>query len=164
MAGVDVVVDGRDMPLGNAQDAPGDFPLVQMRGIENGQILFLSATNWSASSFTSAPVNGFPAGFALITMVVNGIPSTSSIVNISLPVPTPPIITGVKALSDGSFQFAFTNLAGADFSALAATNVSLPLSNWTALGSVTEVSPGQFQFTDPQATNLPQRFYRVRAD
>ncbi len=32
------------------------------------------------------------------------------------------------------------------------------------LSSVTEVSPGQFQFTDLQATNPLQRFYRVRAN
>jgi len=38
------------------------------------------------------------------------------------------------------------------------------LTNWTALGGVTEISPGQFQFTDPQATNSPQRFYRVQAN
>lgn len=42
------------------------------------------------------------------------------------------------------------------------TGLSLPLSNWTALGGVTEVTLGQFLFTDPQATNLNQRFYRVR--
>jgi hypothetical protein len=37
------------------------------------------------------------------------------------------------------------------------------LSQWTALGGVMEISPGQFQFTDPQATNSPQRFYRAYA-
>ena len=31
------------------------------------------------------------------------------------------------------------------------------------LGGATEVSPGQFQVTDPQATNAPRRFYRVRS-
>jgi len=46
---------------------------------------------------------------------------------------------------------------------LAATNVTLPLSNWTPLGPATEVSPGYYQFTDPQATNGGQRFYRVRS-
>ena len=45
---------------------------------------------------------------------------------------------------------------------LASTNLALPLSNWTAMGGVTEASPGQFQFTDPQATNIPGRFYRLR--
>ena len=43
------------------------------------------------------------------------------------------------------------------------TNPALRLGNWSVLGSVTEVSPGQFQFTDPQATNSPRRFYRVRS-
>jgi len=99
-----------------------------------------------------------------MTMFVNGIPSTSSIVNISVPIPTQPTITDAKKLTNGSIQFAFTNSVGAVFGALASTNVSLPLSNWTPLGAVTEVSPGQFQFTDPQTTNSPQRFYRVRAN
>jgi len=27
----------------------------------------------------------------------------------------------------------------------------------------TPAGSGQFQFTDPQATNYPQRFYRVRS-
>jgi hypothetical protein len=62
---------------------------------------------------------------------------------------------------NGAFQFGFTNIAGATFSALAATNLMQPLSNWTTLGTVTDSPPGQFQFTDPQATNSPQRFYRV---
>lgn len=37
------------------------------------------------------------------------------------------------------------------------------MKNWTVLGAMTETSPGQFQFTDSQATNHPQRFYRVRS-
>ena len=75
---------------------------------------------------------------------------------------TPPILTNPRRLTDGSFQFAFTNRAGAFFEVLATTNLALPLSNWTLLGSVTELSSGQFQFTDSQATNLFRRFYRVR--
>jgi len=66
-------------------------------------------------------------------------------------------------LDNGSFQLAFTNTPGAFLGVLATTNLTLPLSNWTMLGAATEVSPGQFQFTDPQATNTPQRFYRVRS-
>jgi hypothetical protein len=37
-------------------------------------------------------------------------------------------------------------------------------SNWTMLGAVSEVSPGQYQFSDPQATNAGQRFYRIRSN
>jgi hypothetical protein len=46
---------------------------------------------------------------------------------------------------------------------LTTTNLLLPLSNWSVIGSVPEISPGVFQFTDLQATNGPQRFYRVRS-
>ena len=139
---------------GNTQDSAADYPLVQLRSIESGQTTFLLTTNWSTNSFTSLPVWNFPPGWAMATVFVNGIPSTSSIVNIPVPVPTPPTIIAAKK-SNGTFQFSFTNSVGAVFGALASTNVSLPLSNWTALSGVTEVSPGQFQFTDPQATNSP---------
>ena len=292
---------------GSGQDSPGDYPLVQLRNLESGQTSFLLCTNWQTNSFASAPVWGFPPGYALATMFVNGIPSTSSILlvakavgslvlgNLSqtydgtprtvsvtttppgLPVdlkyngstnaptnaasytiiatindtnyqgsatntlviskatgivtlsnlfqtydgtakrvtattappglvvnlkyngsanaptnvgsytvigtinnpnyqgsatstlvitaPAPPaiILTGARVLSGGALQFGFTNTPGVSFSVLATTNLSLPLTNWTMLGGVTEISPGQFQFTDPQATNYPQRFYRVRS-
>jgi hypothetical protein len=67
-------------------------------------------------------------------------------------------------LPSGTFQFGFASTPGLGFSVLVATNPFPTLSNWTALGGVTEVSPGQFQFTDTQATNSPQRFYRIRAN
>ncbi|MDB6026375.1 MAG: hypothetical protein JWM68_2598 [Verrucomicrobiales bacterium] len=76
--------------------------------------------------------------------------------------PVPITLTNVHPLADGSFQFAFTNIAEEAFTALAATNLSLPLSNWNVLGSVTELSPGQYQFTDSLATNSVNRFYSIR--
>ena len=124
--------------------------------------MFLLATNWSTNSFTSLPVWNFPAGYALATVFVNGIQSTSSVVNVSVPVPTAATLTSSQRLANG-FRFSFTDSVGAMFGVLATTNLALPLTNWTALGGVAEVSPGQFQFTDPQATNSPKRFYRVFA-
>jgi N-acetylneuraminic acid mutarotase len=146
---------------GNSQDSSADYPLVQLRRLDNEQTVFLLTTNWSTNSFTSLPVWNFPPGYALATVFVNGIQSTSSVVNISVPVPTAPTLTGAQARTSGSFQFAFTNSVGALFGVLATTNLSLPLSQWTALGGVLEISPGQFQFTDPQATNGGPRFYRA---
>jgi hypothetical protein len=64
----------------------------------------------------------------------------------------------------GTFQFAFTDNPGLAFKALGTTNASLPLANWTISGAVTEVSPGQYQFSDPQATNGGQWFYRIRSN
>jgi hypothetical protein len=145
---------------GNSQNSSTDYPLVQLRRLDNEQTVFLLATNWSTNSFTSLPVWNFPAGPALVTMFVNGIQSTSSVVNISVPIPTATALTGPQKLTKG-FRFAFTNSVGALFGVLTTTNLSLPLSQWTALGGVVEISPGQFQFTDSQATNGGLRFYRA---
>ena len=147
---------------GNSQDSSADYPLVQLRRLDNEQTMFLLTTNWSTNSFTSLPVWNFPPGYALATVFVNGIQSTSSIVNISVPMPISTALTGPQKLTNG-FRFAFTNSVGALFGVLTTTNVSLPLTSWTALGGVVEISPGQFQFTDPQVTNSPQRFYRAYA-
>jgi len=146
---------------GNTQNSPADYPVVQLRSVDSGRTTFLLSTDWSTNSFTSAPVTGFPPGYALATVFVNGIPSPSGILNISIPVPTPTTVTNAQMLPNGSFQFALTNTPGALFGVLATTDLSLPLTNWTALGGVTEIAAGRFQFTDPQATNYPQRFYRV---
>jgi alpha-tubulin suppressor-like RCC1 family protein len=70
---------------------------------------------------------------------------------------------GAKNASDGSFGFTFTNTPGAFFSVFGAINPALPFSNWTPLIGLTEALPGQFQFTDPQASNNPQRFYRIQS-
>jgi hypothetical protein len=72
-------------------------------------------------------------------------------------------LVGAQTLTNGSIQFSFTNTPGAFFGVLATTNPALPPSNWAPLDGLTEVTPGQFQFTDPEATNNPQRFYRVRS-
>jgi hypothetical protein len=77
--------------------------------------------------------------------------------------PTPPYLTGVTMLNNGAFQLAFSNSIGAPFTVLGSTELGLPLSNWSVLGPATEILPGQFLFTDPQATNSAQGFYRVRS-
>jgi hypothetical protein len=73
-----------------------------------------------------------------------------------------PILNPVR-LGDGSFQFGFSNPSGASYRVLASPNAAAPLNTWSNLGSAAETSPGsgQFLFTDHQATNYPQRFYRV---
>ena len=132
--------------------------MVQLYSLGNGQTLFLLSTNWSTNSFTSAPVTNFPSGYALVTVFVNGIPSTSSVLYLG-----PILLTSPTMLPSGAFQFNFANTPGVGFTALCTTNLAQPMNNWTVLGGVTEVSPGQFQFTDWQATNSPQSFYLVRS-
>ncbi len=71
--------------------------------------------------------------------------------------------TDIRYLANGSVRFAFTNTPGATFSVLATGFPWMPLPEWMVLGGVTETAPGQFQFTDPDATNYVQRFYRLRS-
>jgi hypothetical protein len=73
------------------------------------------------------------------------------------------MITHAVMLPGNTFQFSFTNTPGVAGTVLATTDLSLSVSNWSTLGTATEVSSGWFQFTDPQATNYPQRFYLIRS-
>ena len=148
-----------------SQDSPADYPVLQLRSLDSGQTVFLLAApsaNWSATSFNSAPVSGFPPGYALATLFVNGIPSVGSFLRIA-PAPTPIIVGSPAKLPGGAIQFSFINVPGASFTILAASDPSLPLANWTVLGPATEISSGRFQFTDSQAGVNPRRFYRVRS-
>ena len=81
--------------------------------------------------------------------------------------PAPPFINPIfnhpVKLGDGSFQFGFAITSGPGYSVLASPDLAAPLNSWKYLGPATEmpVGSGLFQFTDHQAPNYPQRFYRV---
>jgi WD40 repeat protein len=143
------------------QSSPANYPIVQLRSIENERMVVLSSSNYSAIFFTSAPVSDLPPGWTLATMFVNGIPSLSRMIRVTTPALAAPTIANLVILTNGSFQFSFTSTPGALFSVLASTNPALPLNSWTEIGSAPEISPGRFQFIDPQASNFPQRLYRV---
>ena len=94
-----------------------------------------------------------PCGAASAQVVLSIIPVTV----------TPPILIGPIWLSNGLFQFAFSNNdLGASFTVLTSTNLSLPLSNWTVAGPATNTASGLFQFSTG-TTNTPQGYYRVRS-
>jgi hypothetical protein len=57
--------------------------------LANEQTLFLLTTSWSSNSYTSATVSQLPPGYALVTVFVNGIPSTSGILDIPVGVLPP---------------------------------------------------------------------------
>jgi hypothetical protein len=65
---------------GNTQDSSSNYPIVQLRSIDNSQVVFAPvdpAYGWSDTSFTSLPLSHFPFGPALVTVFTNGIPSTA---------------------------------------------------------------------------------------
>jgi alpha-tubulin suppressor-like RCC1 family protein len=120
----------------------------------------------NTSTNHSAPVAVNRAALAAsqrFTRVASGSTADHTLALVAGPPASQIMLTGAQTLTNGSFQFRFTNTPGAFFGVLAATNPALPLSNWTSLTGLTEVTSGQFQFTDPGATNNPGRFYRVRS-
>jgi len=64
---------------GNTQNSSGDYPVVQLRSMENGQTLFLHTASWPATSYISGAVSGLSPGWAMATMFVNGIPGPAGI-------------------------------------------------------------------------------------
>ena len=72
-------------------------------------------------------------------------------------------LVNLSRRAGGAFQFAFTGAANGTNTVLAATNPALPSSNWAVLGVAPEFAPGLFFFSNPQAANSPQRFYRIRS-
>jgi hypothetical protein len=84
--------------------------------------------------------------------------------NMTVTAAPPPIVLGqAKRRANGAFQFAFTNTPGSTFTVWCSTNAALPVASWNGLGSITENPPGSgsYLFTDLQASNCPQCFYRV---
>src|SRR5262249_13579636 len=77
---------------GNPQDSSMNYPVVQLRDIDNSQVAFLPVdptAGWSDRSFASTPVNDFPPGPALVTVFTNGIPSDSKYVLVASPTASP---------------------------------------------------------------------------
>jgi uncharacterized protein YpmS len=127
---------------------------------------FFNATNGLAGATTNALnlPNAHPHDAGSYSVVVtNEVGSVTSDVAILSVVVPPILLVNPTALPGGSFQLSFTNVSGLNFTVFGSTDVTLPLTSWTVLGAATEGPSGHFQFTDPQATNYSQRYYRVRS-
>ena len=118
-----------------------DQPWLTITGTNGGIVSFAFTANTAVTSRT-----------AHITLLGNSIPVTQTGV--------PLVLGNPQILGNGSLQFNFTSGPSANFTVLSSTNLSLPLAQWTAVQVFTNAS-GTIQFTDPSATNNPQRFYRV---
>ena len=94
---------------GNTQDSPTDTPLLQLRSLDSSRSSFLLPASWSSNSFISVPIYGFPPGYSFATLFVNGIQSTSTVLNITVAVPTPTTLGTPKMLGNRNLQFGFTN-------------------------------------------------------
>ena len=72
----------------------------------------------------------------------------------------PPQFGPMAQTGDGNFQFAGTGAAGVTYELDAVTNLSPPIF-WLFVTNAVADQNGLFQFWDLQATNFPQRFYRI---
>lgn len=90
---------------GNVLDSSTDYPVVQLRSIDNGQVAFLPvdpAAGWSDTGFSSTPVAGFPAGPATVTVISNGIPSDSYYLLVSAGTSSVNLVSAASRLTHNS--------------------------------------------------------------
>jgi hypothetical protein len=167
----DDIVAGNSDPV--AANVSGSFTGVN--NLTSGNPLLAALGNYGGPTPTMPPLPGSPAidagGTTTFTTDQRGYPrpvglaaDIGAVEGVYYAGSVGPIKT-ITHLGNGSVQFSFTNVTDAVFPVLATTNLSQSLSNWTPIGFVTEspVGSGQFPFTDTQATNYPQRYYRVRS-
>ena len=68
---------------------------------------------------------------------------------------------GVIKFANGAFQFSATGAWNQAYTVMANTNLNS--TNWFSIGTGTTDMGGVLYFTDPAATNAPQKFYRLTA-
>jgi hypothetical protein len=136
---------------GNTQDSSADYPVVQLRRLDNEQTVFLNTTNWGTNAYTSTAVTNQQTGWALVTVFVNGIPSPASLVNFgTLPqILTQPTNQMVVAGSNAAFTVTATGVATLGYQWVETPgalggNVTGTTSNTLTLTNVWVTSPGYY--------------------
>ena len=128
-------------------------------------LAFASAGNlYVANSSTGTILRFTPDGAS--SVFASGLSSPTSIAiypGLNVWSATPIKLSKSTVLPSGALQFSLVENLGLSFTVLASTNASSSLAAWSAIGAAMEAAPTQYQFTDTQATNYPQRFYRVRS-
>jgi hypothetical protein len=124
-------------------------------------VVYTNSTNYTANAgWTFLPAN-------------SSIESTlgrCAIFNIFATVLPPPVLYPIHlrdaaALSDGSFQFGFTNSPGFSFTTYATTNLALPVANWFSVGNPLNVASNYYQYNSGPGVvtspSFPKVFFRV---
>jgi Calcineurin-like phosphoesterase/Bacterial Ig domain/Purple acid Phosphatase, N-terminal domain len=73
----------------------------------------------------------------------------------------PPVISSFGTLSNGSFSLGGIGAASQTYILLTASNLASPMA-WTPIATNAAGTNGAFSFSDLEATNYQQRFYRIR--
>ena len=131
------------------------------RGASNNQYMIIQNDGVDTVTGTFA---GLPEGATVVAN--NGVHFTISykggtgndVVLTQTSLPPQPNFSGIAKLGGGSIQLAGTGVSNLQYTVLANTNVAT--TNWVPIGSAIANGLGALLFTDPNATNFNQRFYR----
>jgi hypothetical protein len=145
---------------GTTNSSASNYPLVQLRNIDNGQMAWLAMDSFSSGGYSSRAITNFATGPAMVTVYVNGIPSMSQYVtvnedtvvpsyllSISIPAAGPGIgsgqvtsdIGGIVCTSGGSGICSASYLEGTTLTLSATTASDSTFNGWAA--DCTGVSP-----------------------
>jgi autotransporter-associated beta strand protein len=129
----------------------------------------LTATNLAGTladgdSFKIFYATNCSGGFAAFNLPPLGVGlawNTNSLTNgiLSVIATLAPQFSAFTQTGDGNFQFNGTGSAGVTYELDATTNLAPPV--WIFVTNTVAGQNGLFQFSDLQATNFPQRFYRI---
>ena len=114
-----------------------------------------------ATATVTGLANGTSYYFAVTANDVNG-PSAISTELSSTPINPPPVLTNYTLLGDGSFSLSGTGAVAQTCILLGASNLTVPTA-WEPIATNSADAGGAFSLSDTQATNYPQRFYRIVA-
>jgi hypothetical protein len=123
---------------GGTNSSASNYPLVQMRSIGNEQTVWLGMASHTGTTYASLPVTNFPAGPALVTVYVNGIPSLTRYITVpTLGHAISVVVTGAGSGTITSTPAGITCSSGGQGTCIASfpTGTSLTLSPATAKGS-----------------------------
>jgi len=129
---------------------------------------FILATDLSgAMTVSQNPTNNYLLGLGTNSVVLtvtdpsgNAAYSTN-IITVVAPTNGFPVIAGIAANPDGSFDLNLLGTPGLTYILETATNLYPPI-DWLAVTTNTLGTNAGWQFTDMQATNFSKRFYRLK--
>jgi hypothetical protein len=158
---------GRGSPFVTSTDGTNNV-IVWSVGAEGDQRLHGFDADTGANVFTGGGASELMTGTRRFNTAIAArgriyVANDSRVFAFSVPgQPIMPIrLSNLTTSPDGTFQFAFDNISGTNFSVLSTTDLATPFANWVKLGNASEFAPGQYRFSDQtQRTNV-SRFYRV---
>jgi arabinogalactan endo-1,4-beta-galactosidase len=139
----------------------GAPPLVyqwQQNGTNLADGAGISGVNITNLAFTGVTNNGTTSYTLTITNTYGSVTSSEAVLTVLNPTP---IITGVAVHPDGSFILTFAGTPGGTYLLETTTNLS-SMVNWQPIATNILDGSGVWQFTDTQAVDFPQQFYRLK--